>query len=162
MLSQFYFPLKKRKTIKKKGDIFGLLREGGKEGPEMNISGDLIDFLNHVDIPQTPKKQPDITLDKVHTSVIADLRHLLVLLQGDTRAVQGHIRKQLAEINKALDGEGIIIAKGKTSLIQLMPLPECRPTRRLGGAEGLSTHMSDDFDAPLFTWAHCLLQDLRG
>ena len=52
-------------------------------------------------------------------------------------------------IQKALDGEEIIIARGKTPLIQLIPLPEQRPKRRLGGADELLIHMSNDFDDPL-------------
>ncbi len=51
-------------------------------------------------------------------------------------------------IQAALDGEEIIIAKGKQPLVKLTPLAEARPARRLGGLEG-KVWISDDFDAPL-------------
>ncbi|MCO5184350.1 MAG: type II toxin-antitoxin system Phd/YefM family antitoxin [Anaerolineae bacterium] len=52
-------------------------------------------------------------------------------------------------IRQAIAGEEIIIARGKEPLVKLVALPEARPERRLGGAEGLIVFMADDFDAPL-------------
>ena len=52
-------------------------------------------------------------------------------------------------IQRALDGEEIVIAKGKQPMVQLVVVPEMRPQRRLGGAKDVILHMTDDFDAPL-------------
>ncbi len=52
-------------------------------------------------------------------------------------------------IKQALAGEEIIIARGKEPLIKLEPLPGQLKQRRIGGAEGLITHMAEDFNAPL-------------
>lgn len=52
-------------------------------------------------------------------------------------------------IKKALAGEEVVIARGKESLVKLVPLPEKRPKRRLGGAKGIVKSMAKDFDAPL-------------
>ena len=52
-------------------------------------------------------------------------------------------------IKKVLQGEEVIIAKGSQPLVKLVMLPEVQQTRRIGGAQGLIRHMSDDFDAPL-------------
>lgn len=52
-------------------------------------------------------------------------------------------------IREALAGEEIIIARGKQPLVKLVVLPEARPQRRIGGAEGVVLFMADDFDAPL-------------
>ncbi len=52
-------------------------------------------------------------------------------------------------IQQALDGEEIIIAKGKRPLVKLVVLPEARPQRRIGHAKEVVLHMADDFDAPL-------------
>ena len=52
-------------------------------------------------------------------------------------------------IQKALEGEEIIIAKGKKPLVKLVVIPELRKERRLGGAKDYVKFMADDFDAPL-------------
>lgn len=52
-------------------------------------------------------------------------------------------------IKKALAGEEIVIAKGKTPLVKLTVLPEARLQRRLGGAKEAILYIADDFDAPL-------------
>ncbi|MCP5099962.1 MAG: type II toxin-antitoxin system Phd/YefM family antitoxin [Chloroflexi bacterium] len=52
-------------------------------------------------------------------------------------------------IQKALQGEEIIIAKGKKPLVKLVVLPEARQQRRLGGAKDVVIEMAADFDAPL-------------
>ena len=52
-------------------------------------------------------------------------------------------------IQKALEGEEIIIAKGKQPLVKLVVLPELRNERRLGGAKEFVKFMADDFDVPL-------------
>ena len=55
-------------------------------------------------------------------------------------------------IRDALGGEEIVIARGDEPLVRLVPLPQARPERRLGGAAGL-IEMADDFDAPLDDFA---------
>lgn len=52
-------------------------------------------------------------------------------------------------IQRALQGEEIIIAKGKKPLVKLVVLPEARQHRRLGAAKGVIIEMAADFDAPL-------------
>jgi len=52
-------------------------------------------------------------------------------------------------IRQVLTGEEVIIAKGKQPLVKLVMIPELRAQRRIGGAEGVVTFLTDDFDAPL-------------
>ncbi|MEM7019259.1 MAG: type II toxin-antitoxin system Phd/YefM family antitoxin [Pseudomonadota bacterium] len=52
-------------------------------------------------------------------------------------------------IQSALEGEEIIIAKGKQPLVKLVVVPEARQQRKLGGAKGLIEFIAEDFDAPL-------------
>lgn len=52
-------------------------------------------------------------------------------------------------IQQALEGEDIIIAKGKNPLVKLEVLSQAHKQRRLGGAQGIVTNITDDFDDPL-------------
>jgi antitoxin (DNA-binding transcriptional repressor) of toxin-antitoxin stability system len=52
-------------------------------------------------------------------------------------------------IQKALEGEEVIIAKGKKPLVRLEVLPEAKLERRIGGAKNMVISLGDDFDAPL-------------
>jgi antitoxin (DNA-binding transcriptional repressor) of toxin-antitoxin stability system len=52
-------------------------------------------------------------------------------------------------IQEALNGETVIIAKGKIPLIKLEVLAEAKQKRRIGGASKLNLKMDDDFNAPL-------------
>ncbi len=52
-------------------------------------------------------------------------------------------------IQRALDGEEIVIARGKKPVVKLVVMPEARKQRRLGGAPNLIKYMADDFNAPL-------------
>ncbi len=52
-------------------------------------------------------------------------------------------------IKETLRGEEVVIAKGKTPLVRLTPLPGALPERRLDGCKGLVASISEDFDAPL-------------
>ncbi len=56
-------------------------------------------------------------------------------------------------IRRALDGEEIIIAKGKQPMVKLVVLPGMRKQRRLGGAQDVILEMSDDFNSPLADFA---------
>ena len=51
-------------------------------------------------------------------------------------------------IQKALNGEEVIIAKGNKPVVKLVPLQQQKVKRQLGLAKGKIT-MTDDFDAPL-------------
>ncbi|MFI4937979.1 MAG: type II toxin-antitoxin system Phd/YefM family antitoxin [Candidatus Berkiellales bacterium] len=51
-------------------------------------------------------------------------------------------------INQALKGEKIIIARGGTPLIVLIPYAQPSPRRKGGQLKGMIT-IADDFDAPL-------------
>ncbi|MEE4173063.1 MAG: type II toxin-antitoxin system Phd/YefM family antitoxin [Xanthomonadales bacterium] len=52
-------------------------------------------------------------------------------------------------IRKVLEGEEVIIARGKKPLVKLVVLEEKPKRRKLGGLEGIILHISDDFDEPL-------------
>ena len=52
-------------------------------------------------------------------------------------------------IQRALEGEEIIIAKGKQPMVRLVVVPEMRQERRIGGAQEVILDMAEDFDAPL-------------
>lgn len=56
-------------------------------------------------------------------------------------------------IRLALAGEEVIIARGDVPVVKLTPLPEEKPQRQLGIAEGFVIYMADDFDAPLEEFA---------
>lgn len=56
-------------------------------------------------------------------------------------------------IQKALEGEEIVIAKGNRPLVRLEVLPEARGPRRLGSGRGLIVRMDEAFDAPLEDFA---------
>ena len=56
-------------------------------------------------------------------------------------------------IQRALQGEEIIIAKGKQPMVQLVVVPEMRQKRRIGGAQEVILDMAEDFDAPLDDFA---------
>jgi prevent-host-death family protein len=52
-------------------------------------------------------------------------------------------------IQRALAGEEIIVAKGKEPIVKIVPLPEAKKERILGGAKGIVKEIAPDFDAPL-------------
>lgn len=52
-------------------------------------------------------------------------------------------------IRKVLEGEEVIIARGKKPLVKLVMLEEAPERRQLGGAEGMVLYIADDFDEPL-------------
>ena len=56
-------------------------------------------------------------------------------------------------IQEALNGEEVVIAKGRNPLVRLEVLPGVKPERRIGGAKGLVLEMADDFNAPLDDFA---------
>ena len=52
-------------------------------------------------------------------------------------------------IRKVLEGEEVIIARGKKPLVKLVMLEEAPERRQLGGAEGMVFYIADVFDEPL-------------
>jgi len=52
-------------------------------------------------------------------------------------------------INEALNGETVIIAKGKKPLIKLEVLAEAKRSRRIGGATKLKMQMEENFSDAL-------------
>ena len=56
-------------------------------------------------------------------------------------------------IQRALEGEEIIIAKGKQPVVKLVVVPEMRKGRRIGGAQDVILDMAEDFNAPLDDFA---------
>ncbi len=51
-------------------------------------------------------------------------------------------------IQKVIDGEEVIIAKGNQPIVKLVLIEKLKPKRQLGTAKGKIT-ISDDFDEPL-------------
>lgn len=51
-------------------------------------------------------------------------------------------------VREVLDGEDVVVARGKTPLVRLVAVAGARPQRRFGTARGQIT-VADDFDAPL-------------
>jgi len=51
-------------------------------------------------------------------------------------------------VREVVEGNEVIIARGKTPLVKLVALTSAKPRRQLGTAKGL-IEMSEDFDAPL-------------
>ncbi len=49
-------------------------------------------------------------------------------------------------IQEAIHGEEVIISKGKTPVVKLIPLKATLPIRKLGGASGIVQFMSADFN----------------
>ena len=49
-------------------------------------------------------------------------------------------------IEKACDGEEVIIARGKKPVVKLVPVGDAVRERKLGGFEGKITWTDDDFD----------------
>jgi antitoxin (DNA-binding transcriptional repressor) of toxin-antitoxin stability system len=56
-------------------------------------------------------------------------------------------------IQRALEGEEIIIAKGKQPMVKLVVVPEMRQGRRIGGAQDAILDIAEDFNAPLDDFA---------
>lgn len=56
-------------------------------------------------------------------------------------------------IREALNGEEVVIAKGRKPLVRLEVLPGVKPERRIGGAKGLVREITVDFDAPMDDFA---------
>ena len=57
-------------------------------------------------------------------------------------------------IQKALDGEEVIIAKNRKPLVRLTVLPEVKQHRKIGGGKGLIVRMDDDFNELLDDFKH--------
>ena len=51
-------------------------------------------------------------------------------------------------IQKVVDGEEVVIAKGNLPIIKLVLIENLKPQRRLGTAKG-KVKIANDFDAPL-------------
>ena len=56
-------------------------------------------------------------------------------------------------IQEALDGEAVVIAKGKRPQVRPEVLPGLREARELGNERGVIVRMDDGFDAPLEDFA---------
>jgi antitoxin (DNA-binding transcriptional repressor) of toxin-antitoxin stability system len=52
-------------------------------------------------------------------------------------------------IARALEGEDVIVMRGREPVVTLKPGHAPKNRRRLGGSAGLVKSMADDFDAPL-------------
>ena len=57
-------------------------------------------------------------------------------------------------IQESLEGEEVIIAKGKTPVARIQPIKSAVPKKRcLDTAKGAIKYIADDFDAPLDEFA---------
>lgn len=52
-------------------------------------------------------------------------------------------------INRVLEGEQVVITRGKVPVVMLSPVETAVKKRRIGGKPSFVIHMADDFDAPL-------------
>lgn len=52
-------------------------------------------------------------------------------------------------IREALEGEEIVIAKGRQPVVKLVAVPDMRRRREIGTDQDLIVYMAEDFDAPL-------------
>ena len=68
------------------------------------------------------------------------------MIQTSIHEAKTHLSRY---IRLALEGEEVIIAKGKQPLVKLQGLFPPGDKRRLGGKADLIMKMSDDFDEPL-------------
>ena len=67
------------------------------------------------------------------------------MIQVSIHEAKTHLSKL---ISKAIDGEDIIIAKGKTPVVKLVQLTASTAERKLGSAKG-KIKIATDFDEPL-------------
>lgn len=70
----------------------------------------------------------------------------MCMLQVTIHEAKTHLSRLIEE---ALQGEEVIIAKGRNPLVRIMPLSAQKPKRKAGGARGVLVRMAKDFDAPL-------------
>jgi len=64
-----------------------------------------------------------------------------------------HAKTHLSRlIQKAIEGEEVIIAKGNKPIVKLMQILNAPQNRKLGSAQG-KIHISDDFNEPLNDFA---------
>lgn len=75
---------------------------------------------------------------------------MFVVTQVTIHEAKTHLSKL---IQRALQGEEIIIAKGKQPMVKLVVVPELRKERKIGGAQDVILDIADDFDAPLDDFA---------
>lgn len=68
------------------------------------------------------------------------------MFQVTIHEAKTHLSRLLRTVR---DGEEIVIAKGKTPIAKLSPLPASDIKRRIGGAKGIVEKMSSDFNEPL-------------
>ena len=52
-------------------------------------------------------------------------------------------------INRVLEGEQVVITRGKVPVVMLKPVATAVKKRRIGGKPNFLVHMADDFDAPV-------------
>lgn len=61
-----------------------------------------------------------------------------------------YAKKHLSSLlQRALQGEEVIVSKGPMPIVKLVPLKKVGMKRTIGGAKGLVKKMADDFNAPL-------------
>ncbi|RQV98777.1 type II toxin-antitoxin system Phd/YefM family antitoxin [bacterium] len=60
-----------------------------------------------------------------------------------------HAKTHLSRlIQKVIEGEEVVIAKGNKPIVKLTQILNTPPNRKLGSAQGM-IHLSDDFNEPL-------------
>lgn len=82
------------------------------------------------------------------------LRGLLIMSFIMTIVTIHQAKTHLSQlIQRALAGEEIVIAKGKSPMVKLVVMAEQRKQRRIGGAAAVIQFIAADFDAPLPSFA---------
>ena len=64
-------------------------------------------------------------------------------------------------INRALAGDQVVIARGKTPVVMLKPVDHASGKRQIGGKPGFLVRMSGDFDAPLDDFKDYMVESSR-
>lgn len=84
------------------------------------------------------------------TKLYDQARMAIIMTQVTIHEAKTHLSRL---IQLALDGEEVIIAKGKQPMVKLVVVPEMRTERRLGDCPDLVTYMAEDFNEPLDDFA---------
>ena len=72
-------------------------------------------------------------------------RREVKMIQVNIHEAKTHLSRL---IQKAIEGEEVVIAKDNKPIVKLIQISNTLPNRKLGSAEG-QIHLSDDFNEPM-------------